>query len=47
MTEFFDPEDDPHLRITYYKLFIYAALPIVCGFFAITVWFAIAIKQKL
>ena len=44
LVEFQDPESDP-LRITYKKLFIYAILPIICGLFAIIVWFLIIYKR--
>jgi len=39
-TVFIDREEDP-LRITYKKLFIYAALPVICGVLACFVWWCI------
>ena len=45
VTQFADREEDP-LRITYYKLFIYAALPIICGVCAITVWYIILRRRQ-
>jgi len=42
--QFSDLETDP-LRITYKKLFIYAALPIICGFLTVCVWYCILRKQ--
>jgi hypothetical protein len=38
--QFMDREEDP-LRITYYKLFIYAVLPIICGICSVCVWYVI------